>query len=133
LKLKKDIRFCSLLIENLNPGSNINDINSEFNVALLKSVKEVGIVEPLLVINLPTGYHIKVGNSRYLMAKILEIKTVPVILVTLEKHLGRVHIPSGRIVNSIEDEFEYSICWVERENYVAMKCTHFHIGDKVVK
>ena len=133
--MKKDIRLCSLPTKDLKYGAKPSNIKTESLQRLLTDIKERGIVEPLLVINLPGKYNVKVGNSRLWCAKELEIEDIKCIVVTLERHLGQVDIPKGEELdaNNIRTYFKYPIAWIERINYVALKCTHVHLGEKIVK
>ena len=129
--MQKDIRSCWLKTNILKYGSNVEkneNLLSEFNQRLLESVKQDGVKEPILVINTPNGKLVKVGNTRLWAAKTLGIKKLSCIVVTLERHCGKVNIPEGRKIENIYNEFKLPILWVERKNYIALKCTHSHIG-----
>ena len=131
MKTNKDIRFCWLPTNELSYGENIEiqDTSIPFYQKLLKSVRDNGVIEPLLVIN---PRHVKIGNSRLWAAKQCKIVELPCIVVTLERDIGKIPIPDGRVVENIYDEFKMPIHWVERRNYIAMKCTHTHLGHKEV-
>ncbi len=55
-------------------------IKSESLVDLVESIKEHGILEPLVVAKTPAGYQIIAGERRWRAAKIVGLKTVPVIV-----------------------------------------------------
>ncbi len=130
--MDKDIRLCWILTKDLVYGAKPSDTNTEFYDKLLSSIKEYGILEPILVINLPDKLLVKVGNSRLWCANQLGIDEIQCIVVTLERDIDKVEIPEGNKIINIQDCFDYPIMWIEKENYVALKCTHFHMGDKGV-
>lgn len=131
---KKEIVFCYIDPKKLHPGSGKEEgCHKEFYEKLEESVRKNGIIEPLLVINLPDRLLVKVGNSRLWTALKLELAEVPCIVVTLERDLGKSPKIPGRPVTNIHDEFKNPIHWSERENYIGMKCTHVHLDhEKVV-
>lgn len=55
-------------------------IKSESLVDLVESIKEHGILEPLVVAKTPAGYQIIAGERRWRAAKIVGVKSVPVIV-----------------------------------------------------
>ncbi|OGG26781.1 hypothetical protein A2960_01245 [Candidatus Gottesmanbacteria bacterium RIFCSPLOWO2_01_FULL_39_12b] len=55
-------------------------IKSESLVDLVESIKEHGILEPLVVAKTPAGYQIIAGERRWRAAKIVGVKTVPVVV-----------------------------------------------------
>lgn len=55
-------------------------IKSESLVDLVESIKEHGIVEPLVVAKTPAGYQIIAGERRWRAAKIVGLTTVPVVV-----------------------------------------------------
>lgn len=55
-------------------------IKSESLVDLVESIKEHGILEPLVVAKTPAGYQIIAGERRWRASKIVGLKTVPVIV-----------------------------------------------------
>ena len=55
-------------------------IKSESLVDLVESIKEHGILEPLVVAKTPAGFQIVAGERRWRAAKIVGMKTVPVII-----------------------------------------------------
>lgn len=55
-------------------------IKSESLVDLVESIKEHGILEPLVVAKTPAGYQIIAGERRWRAAKIVGLKTVPVVV-----------------------------------------------------
>ena len=62
---------------------NENDISSQMN-ELKESIKKYGIVEPLLVRKKDNKYEIIAGRKRYIVAKKLGIKEVPVLIRNIE-------------------------------------------------
>lgn len=63
-----------------NPLQVRNLIKSESLVDLVESIKEHGILEPLVVAKTPAGIQIIAGERRWRAAKIVGLKTVPVIV-----------------------------------------------------
>lgn len=61
-----------------NPLQTRSIIKSESLVDLVGSIKEHGILEPLVVARTPAGYQIIAGERRWRAAKIVGLKTVPV-------------------------------------------------------
>ncbi len=55
-------------------------ITPESLTDLIESIREKGILEPLVVAKTPAGYQIIAGERRWRAAKILGLKTVPVII-----------------------------------------------------
>ncbi|MBI3955163.1 ParB/RepB/Spo0J family partition protein [Candidatus Gottesmanbacteria bacterium] len=55
-------------------------IKSESLVDLVESIKEHGVLEPLVVAKTPAGYQIIAGERRWRASKIVGLKTVPVIV-----------------------------------------------------
>lgn len=55
-------------------------IKSESLVDLVESIKEHGILEPLVVAKTPAGYQLIAGERRWRAAKIVGLKTVPVVV-----------------------------------------------------
>ncbi len=55
-------------------------IKSESLVDLVESIKEHGILEPLVVAKTPAGYQIIAGERRWRAAKIVGLPTVPVVV-----------------------------------------------------
>lgn len=133
--MDKDIRLCWILTKDLVYGAKPSNTSSEFYVKLLSSIEKQGILEPILVINLLDKLLVKVGNSRLWCANNLGIEKMKCILVTLERDIGNVQIPNGEIIDkeNIQLHFSYPISWFERENYIALKCSHFHLQEIEVK
>ncbi|KKM39705.1 hypothetical protein LCGC14_1563930 [marine sediment metagenome] len=131
--MDKDIRLCWILTKDLSYGAKPSDTNTEFYDKLLSSIKKYGIIEPILVINLPDKLLVKVGNSRLWCAKQLGIDKIQCVVVTLERDIDIVEIPEGEMITNIQSLFNYPIMWIERENYVALKCTHFHLSEYDVR
>lgn len=63
-----------------NPLQVRNLIKSESLVDLVESIKEHGILEPLVVAKTPAGFQIIAGERRWRAAKIVGLKHVPVIV-----------------------------------------------------
>jgi ParB family transcriptional regulator, chromosome partitioning protein len=55
-------------------------IKSESLVDLVESIKEHGILEPLVIAKTPAGFQIIAGERRWRAAKIVGMKTVPVVV-----------------------------------------------------
>ena len=130
----KDIRLCWILTRDLVYGAKPSETSTEFYAKLLSSIKKHGILEPILVINLADKLLVKVGNSRLWCAKTLGIDKMKCILVTLERELlNNVALLKGEMIINIQSLFNYPIMWIEKENYVALKCTHFHLDETEVR
>ncbi|PIS15367.1 hypothetical protein COT63_00310 [Candidatus Shapirobacteria bacterium CG09_land_8_20_14_0_10_38_17] len=69
-------------IDNLqpNPLQPRGVITPESLTDLIESIRQHGIVEPLIVAKTPAGYQIIAGERRWRSAKILGLKTVPIII-----------------------------------------------------
>jgi len=63
-----------------NPLQARSIIHSEALVDLIESIKQHGILEPLVVARTPAGYQIIAGERRWRAAKVAGLKTVPVII-----------------------------------------------------
>jgi ParB family chromosome partitioning protein len=55
-------------------------ITSESIVELVDSIKEHGVLEPLVIAKTPAGYQIIAGERRWRAAKIAGLSTIPVII-----------------------------------------------------
>ena len=72
-----EIEISSLQANPLQPRGLIT---SESLVDLVESIKEHGILEPLMVAKTPAGYQIIAGERRWRAAKLAGLKTVPTII-----------------------------------------------------
>jgi len=63
-----------------NPLQVRSIIKSESLVDLVESIKEHGILEPIVVAKTPAGYQIIAGERRWRASKIVGLKTIPVII-----------------------------------------------------
>ena len=63
-----------------NPLQVRNLIRSESLVDLVESIKEHGILEPLVVAKTPAGYQIIAGERRWRASKIVGLKQIPVVV-----------------------------------------------------
>src|SRR3989344_6693687 len=63
-----------------NPLQPRGIISSESLSELVESIREQGILEPLVVASTPAGYQIIAGERRWRAAKMLGLKTVPVVV-----------------------------------------------------
>jgi len=63
-----------------NPLQVRNLIKSESLVDLVESIKEHGVLEPLVVAKTPAGYQIIAGERRWRAAKIVGLKNIPVVV-----------------------------------------------------
>jgi ParB family chromosome partitioning protein len=61
-----------------NPLQPRGVITHESLTDLVESIREQGILEPIVVANTPAGYQIIAGERRWRSAKILGLKSVPV-------------------------------------------------------
>jgi len=63
-----------------NPHQPRGVITPESLADLIESIREHGIIEPLIVAKTPAGYQIIAGERRWRSAKILGLKTVPAVV-----------------------------------------------------
>src|SRR3990170_6678051 len=63
-----------------NPLQPRGVITSESLSDLVESIREQGILEPLVVASTPAGYQIIAGERRWRAAKLLGLKTIPVVI-----------------------------------------------------
>src|SRR3989344_6104308 len=63
-----------------NPLQPRGIISSESLSELVESIREQGILEPLVVASTPAGYQIIAGERRWKAAKILGLQKVPVVV-----------------------------------------------------
>src|SRR3990172_10537748 len=63
-----------------NPLQVRNLIKAESLVDLVESIKEHGILEPLVVAKTPAGYQIIAGERRWRASKIVGLKSIPVVV-----------------------------------------------------
>src|SRR3990170_5802974 len=63
-----------------NPLQPRGIITTESLNDLVESIREQGILEPLVVASTPAGYQIIAGERRWRAAKLLGLKTVPVVI-----------------------------------------------------
>jgi len=63
-----------------NPHQPRGVITPESLADLIESIREHGIIEPLVVAKTPAGYQIIAGERRWRSAKILGLKTVPAVI-----------------------------------------------------
>jgi len=63
-----------------NPSQPRGSITPESIVDLVDSIREHGILEPLVVAKTPAGYQIIAGERRWRAAKMVGLKTVPVVI-----------------------------------------------------
>ena len=63
-----------------NPLQPRGNINPESIKELIDSIKEHGILEPLIIAQTPAGYQIIAGERRWRAARFLKIKKVPVVI-----------------------------------------------------
>ena len=75
-------------IDSIIPNSfyETNKESPEFK-ALTGSIQKHGIVEPIILKPTNDKYEILVGNKRYLIAKILGLKTIPAIIKNVDEDL----------------------------------------------
>lgn len=77
-----DQRVAQIKVDELqpNPLQPRGQITPESLVDLTDSIKEHGVLEPLVVAKTPAGYQIVAGERRWRAAKIAGLKTVPAII-----------------------------------------------------
>lgn len=80
VQVKKTLRISEIEPNRLQPRKNFNE---EAIASLAESVKEHGIIQPLLVRPYNNSYQIVAGERRWRAAKMLDIEEVPVIIKEL--------------------------------------------------
>jgi ParB family chromosome partitioning protein len=83
-----------------NPLQPRGVITPESLTDLINSIKEHGILEPLVVADTPAGYQIIAGERRWRSAKIIGLKTVPVII----KHTNPRQMLEMAIIENLQRE-----------------------------
>lgn len=83
--LMEDIRQPSFVmcgIEELTPNrfQPRKDFNDDDQKSLMESVKQTGIIQPIVVRKLPNGYEIIAGERRWRAAQAASLKEVPVVI-----------------------------------------------------
>ena len=63
-----------------NPLQPRGIISPESLTELADSIREQGILEPIVVASTPAGYQIIAGERRWRAAKLLGLKTIPVVI-----------------------------------------------------
>lgn len=81
-----------------NPLQPRGIVNQESLTDLVESIREQGILEPLIVAKTPAGYQIIAGERRWKAAKLLGLKTVPVVV--------RETTPQGMLEMSIVENIQ---------------------------
>lgn len=78
---------------------------------LAKSIKEHGVIQPLLVTEKDKGYQIVAGERRYRAAKIADIKEIPVVIKDLSdqtiKEISIIENIQREDLNPIEEAYAY--------------------------
>ena len=110
-----------------NPLQPRGVITPESLVDLVDSIREHGILEPLVVAKTPAGYQIIAGERRWRSAKIVGLKTVPVIIkettprgmleMALVENVQRVDLnplERARAFQRLIDEFNLSTAEIAR-------------------
>jgi hypothetical protein len=106
-----NVRYCPAVpVAVLVPGIRRSD-NSPAHERLLPSVREAGIVEPLLVFSGDGGLVVEVGNHRLVVAASLGIATVPCIVCSSAETTAQTHRdistagppPDGERLLTVED------------------------------
>lgn len=118
-----------LLVDELqsNPLQPRGVITPESLVDLVDSIREHGILEPLVVAKTPAGYQIIAGERRWRSARIVGLKTVPVIIkettprgmleMALVENVQRIDLSPlerARAFQRLNDEFNLSTAEIAR-------------------
>jgi len=77
---KKEITDLSLGSINANPRQPRSKMDRKELEDLVNSIKEHGVIQPILVTQVKNGYQLIAGQRRYQAAKILGLKEIPVII-----------------------------------------------------
>jgi len=107
-----------------NPLQPRGVVTPESLVDLVDSIREHGILEPLVVAKTPAGYQIIAGERRWRSAKIVGLQTVPVIIkettpqgmleMAIVENVQRIDLNAlerARAFQRLIDEFNLSTSW----------------------
>ncbi len=114
-----------------NPLQPRGKVHKEELEELVNSVKQYGILEPIVVAHTPAGYQIIAGERRWRAAKLAELKEVPVIV--------KVTTPRGMLEMAvIENVQRVDLSPIERAQAFQQllrdfKFNHQQIADKIGK
>jgi len=94
-----------------NPHQPRHDFSHEGLEELINSIKEHGILQPLIVTQIDGGYQLIAGERRFRSAQIIGLKTVPVIIRNVKDQqqleLALVENIQRRDLNSVEEAVAY--------------------------
>jgi len=80
------VQFLSLNLIQPNPFQPRSQVNTDQLDELVASVREHGILEPLVIALTPAGYQIIAGERRWRAAKIVGLEEVPVLIKQTTPH-----------------------------------------------
>lgn len=94
-----------------NPHQPRKDFSQEGLEELAESIREHGIIQPLIVTKVGSIYQIITGERRWRAAKIIMFKTIPAIVRNVERHkyleLALIENIQRKNLNAIEEAFAY--------------------------
>lgn len=106
-------RVAQVAVEKIkaNPHQPRSDFDHEGLEELTNSIKQHGILQPLILAQADNGYEVIAGERRLRAAQLLELKTVPVIIRDLEEQqkleLALVENIQRKDLNAIEEAVAY--------------------------
>jgi ParB family chromosome partitioning protein len=71
------VKISEIIVKNINPRTSFDE--TKFN-ELVESIKERGILQPIICRRVANGYELIAGNRRYLAAKKIGLEEVPIVL-----------------------------------------------------
>lgn len=114
-----------------NPHQPRQDFNHEGLEELISSIKQYGILQPLVVTHAGGGYQLIAGERRLRAAKILQLKTVPVLVRDVERQqqleLALIENIQRQNLNAVEEAVAYQRLISE------FNCTQEDLGDRLGK
>ena len=114
-----------------NPHQPRQDFNHEGLEELIGSIKLHGILQPLVVTHAGGGYQLIAGERRLRAAKILQLKTVPVLVRNVERQqqleLALIENIQRENLNAVEEAIAYQRLISE------FNCTQEDLGDRLGK
>lgn len=114
-----------------NPHQPRQDFNHEGLEELIVSIKQHGILQPLVVTHAGGGFQLIAGERRLRAAKILQLKTVPVLVRDVKRQqqleLALIENLQRQNLNAVEEAVAYQRLISE------FNCTQESLGDRLGK
>jgi len=108
-----------------NPLQPRGNIDNESLAELIDSIKQHGILEPLIVAQTPAGFQIIAGERRWRAARILKLKTVPAIV----RKTSPQHMLEMAIVENVQRK---DLNPIERAKSFQRLKDEFHLDTKEI-